>query len=170
MTVTYQQLYDVAFAKIVSQCVNVSNFANLPSMFKSGYTYVLSNGRPRVTYTISNYVSEYTSSAVGTAFKATLAKYGITDLSLTASSKGILNFYKALITFCTANVRICGCQLTTNKYIVYVPGTEETPTVEGEGELIGAYDLESLMTSVSSIIAGSIKAYEVRYTTSFTIA
>ena len=168
---TYKELYDEALALIKAQCTNVTNFAGLPSSIKSGYTYNDTKNRITMRYTISNPVSEMSSSAFDALFQTSMTNHGIYGkLSSEVTPRGVYNFYKALIAFCTANIRICCSQLLTTKYIICVSGTETSVTSITEGDKITTTEAVVLSKDIVNIMMSTAKPYYVRYTTSWVVS
>lgn len=164
---TYQTLYNQALTSIKSVCLNVSNFASLPAQYKSGYSYVQTNARSNLKWTIKNPISQVAAATVEADFKALMQTYGITSiLSNTVTPRGLFNFYSALANFCSSRICVCSSQLATGKYIVYVSKTYSTVTKLPEGSVAYASDVNTICNTINGIIGSNAKSYFVTYTTS----
>ena len=169
---TYKTLYDDALSRLTSLCKNVSDYANLPAQFKSGYTYEQRAGSTRMymVYTIQNPIAQADATAITNAFQTVMQQcgvYGVLNNEITP--KGLLNFYNALSLFCRHHVRICSSQLVSTNYVVFIPGTVEYNIKLSEGNIIQANDILLVNHIVDDIIKSSCKPYCVRYSATYTI-
>ena len=170
----YRDLYNTALSQITAACKNVSNFASLPAMYKAGYTHnvpISTNSKYpfKVVYTIQNPISEVASSTVSTAFDASMDSHGIkAKLDQTVTTEGLIQFYKALASFCTANVKVCGCPLEKDRHIVYVAGTEGPSSSTTGSNDITSGGLDVVSKTIPTILAANMKNYFVRYTVTMT--
>ena len=168
---TYQQVFDKAITVLKSQCKNVSDFANMPSQFKSGYSTTITNGRAKVTYTISNPIASATETDLSNGFKSALAKVGLSDkLSSKATSRGLLDFYKAFVLFCSCSIRVCTSQFTSTQCIAYVAGTIGSITASGDGDTISPQDFTDASSTLVELMISNTKPYYVKYTATYAIA
>ena len=166
---TYNTVYNEALAYIQSVCTNVSNFGSLPAQFKSGYTYTESadtthkNNKATVTYTISNPISEVTADTVAAEYASVMTSFGITASTSLESKESLLNFYRALAHFCAKNVRFCGSQLVSGKYVVYVPGAAASAVTKlANSDKITAQGGNAVLTIIDDMVAVG-RPYFVRY-------
>lgn len=164
---TYQTLYNQALTSIKSVCLNVSNFASLPAQYKSGYSYVQTNARSNLKWTIKNPISQVSASTVEADFRALMETYGITNiLGNTVNPRGLFNFYSALANFCSSRICVCSSQLATGRYIVYVSKTYSAINKLPEGSVAYASDVNMICKDINSIIGSNAKSYFITYTTS----
>ena len=169
MAITYNDLYTTARDWIVNNCTNISSFASINAAFKAGYRYTdtTTESKVHLNWTISgNQVTQSTADAVSTELTSVLNTYGITDLNAEVSTqRQMLNFYNALATFSSANIRLIGSSLNSNEYIIYVPsGTYENVSIQGGTDnVIYAIDGLAVSRDVVNVICSHIKGMEVAY-------
>lgn len=164
---TYQTLYNQALTSIKSVCVNVSNFASLPAQYKSGYSYIQTNARSNLKWTIKNPIVAVAAATVESDFRSLMQTYGIINiLGNTVTPRGLFNFYSALANFCSSRICICSSQLATGKYIVYVSKTYSAVNKLPEGSVAYASDVNMICKDINSIIGSNAKSYYITYTTS----
>lgn len=161
---TYQQLYDIALNSIKSTCLNISNYNAIPAEFKSGYSTKQTTNRAVLTITIVNPIGQVASTTADSEFSAWIAQCGI-NLSAQIDPRGLLNFYVALASFCSAKVRVLGGQQSNTKQMVYIPdGAPVIYTTIPTGDLLVASDISTCTGTINSIISNNTKSYPIQYT------
>lgn len=161
---TYQQLYDIALNSIKSTCLNISNYDSIPAEFKSGYSTKQTTKRAVLTITIVNPIGQVAPTTADSEFSAWIAQCGV-NLSAEIDPRGLLNFYVALASFCSAKVRVLGGQQSDTKQMVYIPnGVPTTYTTIPNGDLLVATDMDTCTTTINSIISNNTKSYAIQYT------
>lgn len=180
MAITYQTLYNQTLEQIKLVCLNVSDFASLPSAYKSDYseltehpityqydgkTYTLNTQTIKVTP--KNPISQIATSVVDTDFKTFMNACGFgttTALSAITTARGCVSFYNAVASFIQKNV--CYVQgRNKDKCIVYVRNytSGSTDITANTGALIAYDDATEVNNILSNIITNTARTVTMTY-------
>ena len=126
--VTYKQIVDKIVADIKSSCINISNFASISSVFKSGYsqTITISGGndaaRCYCTVTISgNNIVEVSAGTVDANMNSFLSTIGINSyINDYIKPSEFIKFLNDMITFCSTKLAYSTSHYAqSTKYLIY---------------------------------------------------
>lgn len=167
----FQEVYDTALSKIKSVCVNVSNYSRLDSAFKSGYTYSQTEVSVRLNVSIINPISQVSTTTVDNEFRSWMQTCGVTNyLNDEVNASGLMNFYLALSSFCTARVKTAAGQMTSNKQVVYYNNGQPIAIqqIQNGENIMYATNTEIVASTIGTIISRNTKAYVVNYSYTMT--
>lgn len=166
---TYSDLYNKALSEIKAICENVSNFSNVPSTVKSGYTRTASatgsdpsNGNHTKTITarfrVSNPIPQVSASTVESQFESYINSCGYKNvLKNTTTPRGEILFATAVTEFVTA--KICTVQgSNSSKVCVYNQNT--SPTIVSYSS---DTDITTTDTNINSSILKNTSQIKVNY-------
>lgn len=163
----YQTIFDSFKNSAVNACWNVVNYASIPSYFKTGYstsqTYKKATFYWRIVNPVVQVSKEDLEKDIDNYFVDVL---GI-NLNETTTPRGLINFYSAVSSYCSARLRSVGCLFTSTTYIVadLTQNIEQFTTIP-EGILITATDVASITQNIFRIMSSSIRGYAIQYTIS----
>jgi hypothetical protein len=181
MSVTYKALYDAALSQIKLQCVNVSQFSNIPALMKSGAVHtqtvtessnigsMKAKAVTTIKWTINNPVQQVSAETVENEFEELMAKYNVTPSSSIPNAGGLYQFYCALVVFCQAKVKVACSPLVSTKYLIYdVSGGYQTTNIPAGDGIAYAGDVALIINDIIRIIGANTKGYQVKYTETVT--
>lgn len=163
---TYNDLFEQALSAITSACTNVSNYGSISSHFKSGYSRNVTNAKATCRVSIINPVSSVSSSTVRSQLQSHLTNKGVAlnDTVNISDATGLINFYTALASFCSAKVCTAASSETTNRYVIYnSSGSPTDYTRIDPRDVVRANDNITTSQTINQIISSNKKAYLVRY-------
>lgn len=161
-TVTYENIVNVVKNWVKTNCTNITNFAGIPAVFKSGYTTTVqyagdATSPSKYTTAISgNAVASVASSTVDTDMTNFLISVGVSNISSKIPDAEFLDFMKNMVVFCSTKISYVTSQYSTNKYLIY----DTTHTTynynveisdEAQKRLVYAQDVLDLLTSVITV-------------------
>lgn len=188
-TLTYATMISQVTSWIKTNCTNISNFAGMPSCFKSGYSVSGKcnhpNGCPsegkgvydKYTVTISgNAIAQATASTVDTQMTSFWTDYcGNLNTNLNISPENYLGFIQDMVSFCSGRVFMAVSEYSANKYLVYNGGGTTysnyvtlSPT-QKQYRLVYAtdiaYDAQGILYNIINATNQTIRLIPVRYST-----
>lgn len=174
-TITYNEVVTLVTNWIKANCVNISNYAGMPSCFKPGYkvtTRYAGNDSVNATYTVTivNSIPQVAATTVDSDMTAFLTSIGAnTRLNDTLPASEFINFINDMVTFCATKCAFSVSQYSTSKYLVYNASntTYLSPiniTTNEVLKVIEAFDILSILNSLGVIINEYIRAIPCKYT------
>lgn len=188
-TLTYATMISQVTNWIKTNCTNITNFAGIPSCFKSGYSVSGKcnhpNGCPsdgkgvydKYTVTISgNVLTQATGSDVDSKMTDFWTNYcGNLDVNLNISPENYLGFIQDMVSFCSARVFMSVSEYSANKYVVYYNGNTTysnyvaLSSTQSQYRFVTAtdvaYNAEGILYNIINATNQTIRLIPVRYNT-----
>lgn len=179
-SMTYQNIVDEVKKWIKANCTNITNYAGIPSVFKSGYSlktkFAGDDAGKALSYHTAtltgNAVPSVTASTVDTDMTNFLKTIGVTDASATIKPAEFLDFMEDMISFCSTKLAYSTSQFSTNKYLIYATANTSyinTRTISDTNnyKLSMAEDVNNLIDSFTTVVKQKIRNKPVTYSITF---
>ena len=186
---TYNTIIEQVKSWIINNCVNVSNYANLPACFKQGFSQSfypphtwtdigrgLANYRgclftPTTTAHIDRYIPSVSSSTVTNDLNTFINSISIVKQNNIAA-EDFINFINNIFSFCSTKVGYTSSFLNESTYIVY--NTYANTYVYKEivkgvntDKIITSKDATDLVNLLFSVMKANLRSIPCTYTFSF---
>lgn len=179
-SITYNTIINNIKTYIKNNCVNITNYAGLPSAFLSTYsnTVTISGGNAAATCycTItasSNYIVQASTSDVDTDMTNFCNTIGLTSyLNDPVKDTEFVKFMNDIINFCGTKLAFSTSIYNSNRYLIYnknqtTYGTTYTINAGSANKIIGTTDvttaINTLMTEVNKVIREIPVQYSLNY-------
>lgn len=178
---TYDDLVSTALVKIKSLCHNINAYsASVPDQVKGavGYTQTDSLNMAKYTYTLEantdGVIGIVPESTVDTQFNNFISYSGIGSKgNKPITTRGIMNFYNNLSSFCAVRLVSVSSQLAPNPVMFYnaVPADNIStyPNIAQNTDsldYVGSTDVTTLLNSLNESLNKVTKTHTVQYATS----
>jgi len=170
VTLTYNDLKNSAITQILALCKNISGSSDIPECMRKGYVKQFKHWTGGTNFILSDSTAVYdvTEQTVRTTFDNFLVACGInTKSTQIPTTRGLINFWNNVSSFCTAYIRLAAGGFPENdppkRFIfdssISIPSAIPT-TLNKEEETITADDINNLFMYVkrASADASKIKA------------
>lgn len=173
-SITYNTVITQVKNWIKTNCINIRNFASLPSCFKAGYTITsqfAGTNNAIMTYqvTISKYISAATTANVDNDMNSFINRISLASkLNNNIASSELISFVNDLMSFCSTKVAFTVSQYSSNRYIIYdtsnnnYKSTENILTAEML-KLIEMQDVLSILNILERVINQTSRIIPCRY-------
>ncbi len=177
--ITYQTLVDLVKNYIKTNCKNISDFASISSVMKSGYSTsatISSAGdgyTSSYTCTISKAVAQVDTSTVDTDMTNFLSTIGVSSkLSSNIPEGEFIKFFNDMVSFCSTKMAFATSQFTTTKYLIYNTGSTSYASTVTIGnntarQLIKVTDITTITNMLTSVMKQTLRTIPCTYTYSF---
>lgn len=174
--ITYGTVVNLVKNWIKTNCVNITNFAGIPSVFKSGYTSstVFAGAG---TAAVATYIYNLTGNAISSVGVSTvdndmnnfITTIGINDkLNQPIPASEFINFINDMVSFCSTKVCFTTSQFHNVGYTVYYPQNTAYSSVvtlptNFDIKVIEATDAIKILNSLFGVIQQNIRNVTCRY-------
>lgn len=177
-SITYQTIVDAVKNYIKSNCINITNFAGISNVFKSGYSVnvTVPGGNAAATaycniYINGNNIVQATTTNVDDDMNSFLTQIGATDiLSQNITDSEFIKFMNDMVIFCTTKMAYStSIYAVSTKHLIYVTSQTSYENVEAisasghSGKEIDLSDATSIINDIVNTAKRSIRCLPVQY-------
>ena len=179
-SITYGAIIDIIKNYMKTNCVNITNFNGIPSVFKSGYSnkITISGGNAAATCyctvtSSGNYIPSATTNDVDSDMSLFCDTIGLTPyLNLNVQDTEFVKFMNDMLSFCTIKLAFSTSVYNSTRYLIYNKnnssyGTLYTINEGSSGKIVETTDVTSaigkLLTDINTVIRELPVQYSLNY-------